>query len=193
VLLEVPFPVLFNTWKHHAGALRARIAHSAQDGEVGLRQLAEQLVQIGGDLMDLYLGKLSPVEIADHVVVALKQDGRLALAEYGQWIEANGGYQVLTFAEDESRWVLRMGDEPDRYVHIHPARWAPQTLRVRANVLKTAILAVAYAAVHGNNPLDVRLINTVRQQFLGYSPIGRLQGDQGIRGVIEILGPRSEA
>ena len=27
--LEVPVPVLFNTWKHHAGALRVRIRETA--------------------------------------------------------------------------------------------------------------------------------------------------------------------
>ena len=32
LLGEVPPPVLFNTWKHHAGALRQRIAEAVRAG-----------------------------------------------------------------------------------------------------------------------------------------------------------------
>ena len=86
-----------------------------------------------------------------------------------------------------SRWVLRRGTEPGRHVHVHPARWAPHTLRVRANVLKTAVMVLAHASVYGGDPRDVARINAVRRQYLGLSPIKELAGDQGLGIVIDIL------
>src|SRR5687768_4486554 len=49
---EIPTPVLFNPWKHHAGALRARIADAAANA--ALDDLAAGLVVVGTELMDLY-------------------------------------------------------------------------------------------------------------------------------------------
>src|SRR5439155_910547 len=80
---------------------------------------------------------------------------------YRAWVEGQGGYGILTFPEDESRWVLRLGDEGDRYVHVHPGRWTPATLRVRANVLKTAVMVLAYVGAHGGDPLDRALVHRV--------------------------------
>jgi hypothetical protein len=184
---EVPEPVLFNTWKHHAGALRARIWEAAARGEAGLAELAGRLVVQGSELMDLYTGALSPAQIAERVIADLHGQGRLALEPYRAWLAASGGYDVLTFADDASRWVVRLGDEGARYVHVHPARWAPATRRVRANVLKTAVMVVAYAAVHGGDPLEVALVNHVREQYLGLSPMGRLADDLGLQVIIELL------
>jgi len=183
----VPSPILLNFWKHHAGALRRQIEGMASAGAPALKPLAGELVVIGTELMDLYVGTLAPAEIAGKVLGTLHADQRLPVDAYRAWLTANGGYQVLTFAEDASRWVLRLGDPAGRYVHVHPARWAPQTLRVRANVLKTAVMVLGYVAVFCGDPLDVALINEVRKQYLGFSPIGRLTGDQGLRGVIDAV------
>src|SRR5437763_6569052 len=76
---EVPAPVLLNTWKHHAGALRRAIAEVARHGEPGLQALLGELVVIGTELMDLYVGVLSPAEIAGRVLDTLRADDRLAL------------------------------------------------------------------------------------------------------------------
>jgi hypothetical protein len=186
-LFEVPDPVLLNTWKHHAGALRHRIRLTAHGGQAGLIELAGQLVVLGTELMDLYVGRLAPAEIAERVLAGLRAEDRLPLDHFRSWVAAGGGYQVLTFPEDASRWVLRMGEEDARYVHVHPARWAPATLRVRANVLKSAVMVLAHVAVHGGNPLDVALVNWVRDQYLALSPVKGLTGEQGLRGIIDTL------
>jgi hypothetical protein len=187
LLNEIPPPVLFNTWKHHAGALRDRIDESARHGESGLRDLADRLVVLGTELMDLYTGAFTPAQIADRVLALLRADGRLEREAYREWVQESGGYAVVTLAEDGSRWVLRPGEEGERYVHIHPARWAPQTRRVRANVLKTAVMALAYATANGCDPLDVRLVNTVRAKYLGLSKVRALADDLGLSAVIEVL------
>ena len=100
----------------------------------------------------------------------------------------SGGYAVLTLPEDGSRWVLRLGDEGDRYVHVHPGRWSPETRRVRANVLKTAVMVLAYTGLHGRNPTELRLVNSVRRRYLGLAPMGQeLSGEQGLGAVIDVL------
>jgi hypothetical protein len=177
--------VLLNTWKHHAGALRERIATAVQSGD--LQALADGIIVIGTELMDLYFGMLSPAEIGQQVVNQLCVDSRLALDVYRPWLEAGGGYRMLDLS-DGCRWVLRLGNEADRYVHVHPGRYAAHTRRVRANVLKTAVMILAYTGRSGSNPFDRTLVNTVRQRYLGLAPIGQqLTGDQGLGEVIDLL------
>jgi hypothetical protein len=185
--LELPVPVLFSTWKHHAGTLRQCIANIAAVGEPALAALPEQLLVLGTELMDLYTGFLTPAEIGRKVTEMLRTEGRLEWSAYKPWVEENGGYRVLTFAEDTSQWVLRAGEEGGLYVHLHPGRWTPHTRRVRANVLKTAVMVLACAAVRGGDPRDVRFINSVRTTYLGLAPMRELVGDQGLGVVLDLL------
>jgi hypothetical protein len=184
--LEVPPPILLNTWKHHAGAIRQNIAEIVQSGAPGLDRLPEYLRVIGTDLMDLYTGSLAPAEIGEQIVAELCASGHLLPDVYRQWLHEAGGFRLLTLAGDNSRWVLRSGAEEVRYVHIHPGRGSPQARRVRANVLKTAILVLAYASVHGGDPLDVSLINLVRQR-LGLAPLSKLTAERGLSEVIRFM------
>src|ERR1700681_4722216 len=99
-LLEgVPPPVLFNAYKHHAGALRRYIAEAARRGEPGLVEMAARLVVIGNELMDLYTGALTPEAIAAGVLDLLNKEGRLAPRPYKEWLQGQGGYGVLTLED----------------------------------------------------------------------------------------------
>jgi hypothetical protein len=188
LLAEPPDPVLLNTWKHHAGAIRAQIALAVSAGEPGLDELSKKVATIGADLMDLYLGALSPLELGNQIIASLQASNRLAPEAYTSWLNANGGYQAITVS-DGSRWILRQGERHGRYVHVHPARWSPQSLRVRGNVLKTAILSLAVAGVRGIDPVEVLVINEARQAFLGFSPIAGLKEGRAIRRIIDALRP----
>jgi hypothetical protein len=183
---DVAPPVLFNAWKHHAGALHRHLAAAAQGGPPALAALPPRLLVIGTDLMDLYTGPLPPAAIAAGVVAALRAAGRLEPDAFRTWLEENQGYRVVPLAEDGSRWVLRYGAGGDRYVHVHPGRGAPGTRRVRANVLKTAVMVLAFTGAHGGDPCDVPLINRVRREYLGLSPVRDL-GSSGLRAVIAEL------
>jgi hypothetical protein len=183
---EIPHPILFNTWKHHAATLRQRIAEVAAAGPTALAALPSRLVVIGMKLMDLYTGTLTPQAIGAGLVELLDQQSTLSPERYQAWVQAAGGFRTLTLS-DQSVWLLRCGDLNDRYVHVHPGRWTPHTRRVRANVLKTAIVVLTHAAIHGGDVHDVRLINTVRQQHLGLSPIRELSGEGGLAAVLAVL------
>ena len=56
------------------------------------------------------------------------------------------------------------------------------------NALKAAVMVLAFAALHGGDPLDVVLVNKVRRDYLELSPLGRdLAGDQGIGQILRLL------
>jgi hypothetical protein len=187
---EVPAPISLNTWKHHAGALRHQIAVISREGEPALAQLPARLRLIGTDLMDLYTGVLPPAAIATRILAFLKSEGKPDPAAYRAWLEENRGFRSLALTDDTSCWVLRLGVQGDRYVHVHPGRWTPLTQRVRANVLKTAIMLLAHIGVHGGDPRDIELINRVRSHYLQLSPIKALAAEQGLGLIIDLL--RSE-
>lgn len=180
---DVPAPVLFNAWKHHAGWLREQIRLTRGRGEDGMVALARNLLVVGQELMDLYAGPLSPHGMAAEVLTSLTETNRIALQAYAPWIDAGGGFQVVT-ASDASRWVLRLGADSERYVHVHPGRWTPHTHRVRANVLKTAVMVLAY--VPGRD-VDVAAVNYVRKQYLGLSPIPSFHANEGLGHVLGFL------
>ncbi len=184
---DVPPPLLFNAWKHHAGALRRHIAEAAAAGSDGLAVLAPRLVVIGTGLMDLYTGGLSPGEIGAGVLDRLRADDLLDPNVFREWVSENRRYRVVTLPADGSAWVLRFGEEGGRYIHVHAGRWTPHTLRVRANVLKTAVLALAGGAATGGRPLDLALINRVRRDYLGLAPVAALAEEGGLGSVIEVL------
>jgi hypothetical protein len=157
------------------------------DGPGGLCALAEELVVVGTKLMDLYHGALSPREIADKVMVELIADKHETASRFREWVNTVGGYRVIEFPEDTSRWVLRAGDD-DRFVHVHPARYSPFTVRVRATVLTTAVIALASTGLNGGDPLSRSVVNAVRRDYLKLPPVGRdPAAAEGIGAVIELL------
>ncbi len=185
--LEVPPPVIFNTYKHHAGAVRARIARLAAEGEAGLGGVAAAVAVLGTGLMDLYTGPLTPRAVCAWVVEELHRLGRLEPAAYRAWLVAGGEYTTVTHPEGTA-WVLRLGDEEGRHVHLHPGRHTPHTVRVRANVLKTAFAAHVHARVRGEDPMGRRLLDEVRREVLGLPPLGRdPHGAEGIGAVVGLL------
>src|SRR5262249_5103928 len=139
-------------------------------------------------LMDVYTGALSPRELSQRIVRRLEDDGRLEPDVYRDWILGSEEYAVVELPEDGSRWVLRLGDEAGRYVHLHPGRWSPATARVRANVLKTAFLVHAHALIHDEDPMDRAVVDHVRKTYLGLSPLGAdPDGELGLGAVIAML------
>ena len=184
---EVPAPILLNLWKHHAGFLRRQLERIGGQGESAFVELAARLRLVGTDLMDLYTGVLSPAEIGESIRALLAAEGCLDRDRYGDWMKSSGGFHVVTLDPDESRWVLRWGEEAERFVHIHPGRWSPATSRVRASVLKTAVMAHAWSRVKGGDFRDVSLINQARREYLGLPPTRDLSAGEGLDMVLGLL------
>ncbi len=164
----LPFPVLFNPWKHHAGWVRERIADSPD-----LDALAEELLVVGTRLMDFYTGPLPLETLADRLTSLLRDLDRLEFPAFRDWLSPTG-FGMVEVAEDGSRWTLRLGDELGRYIHLHPGRYSPNTVRIQANSLKTAVMAHTAARHTGESPTSLTIVNHVRKRYLDLPPVPNL-------------------
>jgi hypothetical protein len=165
----MPRPVLFNPWKHHQVFIIGQIRKFVDLNE--LHSLGLFLKKIGDSTTDLYVGNLNLDDIANITLEILERLNFRNEESYLNWIkESEGEYRTEPFP-DGSVWVFKIGYDEGRHVHIHPGRNVPQTVRVKANVLKTAISVNARALADGVNPLDIEIINSVRREMIGIDPV----------------------
>lgn len=175
---EVPLPVCFCSWKHHLKYIIDNIPAFTE------RMSDAQLLleSINGTLLDMYVGNLAPNEIANEVVNHSLLRNHLAKDSFTYWISQNGAnYRCLTLS-DESRWVLRLGYYPDRFIHIHPGRNSLNTFRFRSPNLRVAI---AYRLLFGWRQANFSnsMLNSARS-FVKLPPLG---GNIESNGTIKIL------
>ncbi len=183
---EPPHPVLLNTWKHHAGWIRSRIGRAVAGGSAGLDALVHEMVVVGTRLMDVYTGEFTPAEIGAHVITHLQVADRLEFEPLSAWLQGQGEYSMIELP-DGSKWTIRLGPADGRYLHLHPGRWVPHTIRVQANTLKSAVMAHAHALLIGGDPTDIAIVNEARQRYLSLLPVRELTGNAGLGAVIAVL------
>lgn len=135
--------------------------------------------------MDVYLGKLSPRSIADEIIYKLKQSGSDSISKFSSWLyETAKDYRLLTVS-DESIWTIRLSNNKKRYVHIHPGRYSPHTIRVKALTLKTAI-ASAILSTKGEE-LELNIINKIRVSILNAPPLKSINASSGLGKFLTII------
>jgi len=178
-------PINFNCWKHHAGFIRQQI-QSAQHNQ-DIDKLKTTLLKVGESQIDLYYGDYSPMEISEQIISYLKEKKVLLPERYKDWLtEIENDYRLINLL-DKSVWTLRLGEDAERYVHIHPGRYSPNTRRVKALSLKTAIFAL-YCEKLGEPKLSGKeLINEVRRKYLEGPPLKSVSQDFGLGKLIELL------
>lgn len=185
-------PVLLNCWKHHAGFALAQIDYFQHQGPEQLPALVEALRVVGSAQMDWYYGPASPAQIGTAILRWLTAHGYQDPAAYAAWLHAHGGYHTVTL-DSFSTWVVRWGEQDGYHVHLHPARYAPHTLRLRAPLLKVAIGVMVWAGIYGGDVLDLVLINHVRQTLFALAPIPQLHQHQGLAPVLRMFQQLSAA
>ena len=179
----LPNPILFNRWKHHAGYVARQLK---QAGKLGWEYFAQEVKAIGNNQMDIYLGDLSSMVIGKAILEILQEKQIQSLEAYQAWItQTQSQFRLLTL-EDQSVWTLLWSGATERYIHIHPARYSPHTLRVRGTVLKTVIMSYACATVEHKQP-DLSLINQVRKEVLDLSPVQHLHPEEGLGKMLDIF------
>ncbi|MBT8381693.1 MAG: hypothetical protein KJO59_04995, partial [Ignavibacteria bacterium] len=165
---KTPSPFKVNCWKHHAEFIAKQINKIMKEEE--LETLPAILLKIGGSQMDLYLGKLAPLELTEFIKRFLKKHKVFEYESYKQWLFSEGKEYRLITLQDNSTWTLRMGNQKVNYIHIHPGRYSTHTIRVRALTLKTAVFVMAYLNIYKISSPDLQLINSVRKEFLKAEP-----------------------
>ena len=176
---NVPVPVTFNCWKHHAKFIKTQLRDSSESNswELVLKKL---LLVIGKSQMDLYLGKFSPVKIGEEIIAYLKKKKVFDKNSYSDWLSRDEKQYRLMTISDSSIWTLRPGQDKERYLHIHPGRQSPLTIRVKAHTLKTAIVSIAYAKMAGTPATDLNFINSIRKNFLNLPPLKSISNQSGL-------------
>ena len=181
----VPLPINFNCWKHHSGFIIEQTDTIKSESEI--EELKMRLLKIGESQMDLYYGKLSPSKISKHVIDSLKNKKLLSAEQYNTWLNNEGkGYKLLELP-DKSLWTLRFTESPDRYVHIHPGRYSPLTIRVKSTTLKTAILVFCFKQMNGVSRIGIEEVNYLRKKYLNESPLKSLSKASGLIKLIDLF------
>lgn len=152
----------FNTLKHHLGSLHAFIAEQKADH---LSEAAQTLKTLGGSQMDLYTGELSVAQIFSETAAQLRAQQLLEPAAFKTFLGESGFRSIVL--SDTSVWVLRFGEDDQQFVHLHPARYSPHTIRVKASTLKTAVLC-SCAGVDCN---DRESVSRLRTTYLDLPPL----------------------
>ncbi|QJB32756.1 hypothetical protein HF324_15615 [Chitinophaga oryzae] len=140
--------------------------------------------------MDMYTGELSPETIFREVITQLAAQDMHLPATFAAAVAARDGYVEIALS-DTSRWVLRLSDDPERFIHLHPGRYSPHTQRIKAAALKTAM---AYKAAARNDQLTGDLLpdmNAVRA-VAGLSPVRSLADAQHLLKIIHLISPFSQ-
>ena len=169
---------VFNAIKHHLNYIRTAIAQYEKE------DLYQEMLKIGASQMDLYIGNLTTEQLFQEIIDFLVQNNLNSVEKYQQQLSLQNDYLECTLS-DNSRWTLRMGLDTTKFIHIHPSRYSPHSLRIKAGVLKTAI---AVLAEQPNEELSTEDINQIRQK-ISLSPIKSLTTFNGFFKVLTLLRP----
>ena len=181
----IPPPINLNCWKHHAGFIIKQIKSIRDIRE--LDELKTYLLKIGESQMDFYFGKYTPREISEHILHALQQNKIFEYRQYKNWLLEDGkAYQLLKL-KDKSVWTHRLNDDLSRYVHIHPGKHSPRTVRVKATTLKTAILLLCFKQFGEINSFKTETINQIRKEYLNEPPLKSFSSAFGLRRLLDLL------
>ncbi len=175
---EIPEPILLNCWKHHAGFIKAMVSEYKNHSESRAESFRKEILSIGGSIMDLYLGELTPAEIAGSITAFLKEMNVSGRQSYREWLgEAGRDFREIEI-KDQSGWTLRLGEKEERYIHIHPSRYSPHTIRVRSTSLKSAIM---FCILNRGETADtLTLINQIRREYLDLPPLKNMNSASAI-------------
>jgi len=173
----------FNVWKHHLAESLAQLDKCNKKNLTGF--FPSVLLSLGNNVVDVYVGKLDEETIKREVGAYLQKKQCFEYDAFIRWI-SNAAYRKITLS-DNSVWIIRLGFQKDQYIHIHPAKHSPHTVRTNSNTLKT----IYYLYVHKNlNNISRELINKIRKEKLNLPPVKTLDEMKKCRTMIEIVKKR---
>ncbi len=140
-------------------------------GSIRKQELRKILFRIGESQMDLYLGELSPRQISSYIIKELKKKDVFKFRNFLKWTMNNGANYREISLPDKAVWILREGNEKERYIHIHPGRYSPLTFRVKSLTLKSAIAVISKFGSERSKKLFLDDINSIRKEVLNMPPL----------------------
>jgi hypothetical protein len=180
---QIPEPFLFNPLKHHIGFIKEFINSNIDKPTADLNSMIKDLKHLGASVMDIYAGSLSIINICSDAEEILQFKGLLKRKSYEAWIGTKNYEYRLIKLSDGSQWTLKFHDNPERFVHLFPARNSQHTFRVKSNTLKSALI---YLIIIGKDLVTGDDLNKIRP-LLGLSPVRNAIDSEAILEMIEIL------
>ncbi|MEX6686323.1 hypothetical protein QTN47_02390 [Danxiaibacter flavus] len=171
--------ILFHSFKHHLISIREwlRTNTGAWNNE-----LQRKLLTIGSSQLDLYTGQLSVASIEGFVTNFLQQKNLLDKQAYKNWIYEESDYKMISLPDD-SNWTLRFLDE-EQFAHLHPSRYSLNTIRVKANVLKSCLCVLLFEK---EDEINNAVINHYRKKYLQLPPVNEKFTHAEIEKVLRLL------
>ena len=168
---DIPVPVRFNSLKHHRNYLLSVLELVSEE------QLGRLLDPVCNNYVDVYTGRFSPEEIVAQVLFFLQEKKVFEPENFKYWLDQHAGFQRLRL-DDESEWIVRLGNEADRYIHLHPSRNGLFTVRLKGSTLKTNCLLKKIAIV-SPELVTLETVNLARAKT-SLSPVRKLDWNKGI-------------
>jgi hypothetical protein len=185
--------IKFNIWKHHLNKIKdiKRFQQYDLRNQKRMREFVEILKSIGTNNIDLYIGEASVDELFNYFENILKRAGADdSIVKYSTWI-GKKNYKKISFY-DGSEWVFRLGNEPDKFIHIHPGRNCSYVVRINANWWKTAVLIYfldlneAFQSISSKSD-RLEFINNYRKKILELSPVKLLKPENDLEKGLRLL------
>ncbi|NIG56459.1 hypothetical protein [Chitinophaga sp. Cy-1792] len=175
--------ILFHHLKHHLFSVRHFIQSSLPtDNKL------HTIKTFGGSQFDIYTGPLQTETITQEVLHYLIRQDLSNRDAFENWVNTNGGFRTITLS-DNSSWTLRIqpaiADAAAPFVHLHPSRYSPNTLRIKANAMKSIV--VYYLLATDTTILNFTVLNVLREKHLDLSPIDPAGNTEELQKVFALL------
>lgn len=175
-------PVAFNPFKHHLSFLTEQIKIWQN---LPWHEFEKNLLLIGTNLTDLYCGELSVAEICRQCLNFAGEKDLTSAQKLEFWLSPKA-YRKIQLS-DHSEWIVRQGLDSSRFLHIHPAKYSPLTVRVRGTTLKTVVALKSIQSSNFEYLPDLKQINKIRSENLELSPIKALEKEKGINKIWQLF------
>lgn len=169
--IDIPLPLRFNPFKHHRNYLLSLFERASPE------LITSLLHPICNNYVDLYTGEMTPEAISRAVLDILMKTKVHEADDFIRWVNLHNGYRHVKL-EDQSEWVVRKSEQKDRYIHLHPSRTSPLSVRLKGSIFKTICQLKSNFPDHAPN-FSIEQVNLARQQ-VGLSPIKKLDPGKGI-------------
>ncbi len=172
--VEIPIPVTYNPYKHHYKFLLEAVKDWSR---MSWEEIAPNMLLIGNNLIDFYLGELTVKEVANQTIAYFERAGIKGKSEFLEWLDPPHWKKIVL--SDASEWLIKQGNDEKRFIHIHPAKFSPHTIRVRAVTLKTVLaLEIEQIKIQAVATQNLVHVNRVRSEFLNLSPVKSLRKNE---------------
>ena len=168
---DIPTPVRFNPFKHHRNYILGILETASRE------EIISMVDPVCNNYIDIYTGSITHEAIGNAIIGILKSKQVFLADDFTRWVDSTNGYRQIKL-EDGSEWIVRKSKEADRYIHIHPTRTGPFTIRLKGSTLKTAYLLKVGFGI-SQEMLSLENVNRVRMQ-IGLSPVKKLERGKGI-------------